>query len=85
LISDGIPGTEPVRGWIVNRSTGGLGLSASQPALEDSVLNVRVAVAPDAAPWTLVRVKSCIPATGRWILGCQFVETPPREVMLMFR
>jgi len=85
FISDGGPATEPVRGWIMNRSAGGLGLSSAQPALEGALLSVRIAIAPETIPWTFLQVKSCIPSTGRWILGCQFVETPPREVLLMFR
>jgi PilZ domain len=85
FIWDGNPGSEKARGWIVNRSTGGLGLSAAQPVPEGTFLNVRVAVAPDSVAWTPIQLKSCTPATGRWILGCQFVETPPRETLLMFR
>jgi hypothetical protein len=84
-IWDGNPANEPARGWIANRSAGGLGLSAAQPFFEGTLLSVRVTVAPDTVGWTRLQVKSCIPATGRWILGCQFVETPPREVLLMFR
>jgi len=82
---DEYPATEPTRGWIVNRSTGGLGLSAAQPALEGAILNVRLTVAPDTVPWCRVQIKGCNPSAGRWILNCQFVETPPREVLLMFR
>jgi hypothetical protein len=84
-IWDGNPAMEPARGWIVNRSAGGLGVSAAQPVLEGTVLSVRVAVAPDSLGWTQLQVKSCVPSTGRWMLGCQFLQTPPREVLLMFR
>jgi hypothetical protein len=79
------PLQQPVRGWIVNRSTGGLGLSAAQPVLEGTLLSVRISIAPDTVPWTRVQVKSCIPSAGRWILGCQFIEPPPQEILLMFR
>lgn len=85
LLWDEFPGDEPARGWIVNRSTGGLGLSAAQPALEGALLSVRITIAPETIPWTRVQVKGCTPSAGRWILNCQFVETPPREVLLMFR
>jgi PilZ domain len=85
LISDGNSAIEPSRGWIVNRSAGGLGLAAGQPVLEGTVLSVRVTVAPDSVGWTQLQVKSCVPSTGRWILGCQFRETPAREVLLLFR
>jgi hypothetical protein len=85
LIWDEYSATEPSRGWIMNRSTGGLGLSAARPSLEGALLSVRVAVAPDTVPWTRVQVKGCNPSAGRWILNCQFFETPLREVLLMFR
>ena len=85
LIWDEIVAGEPIRGWVANRSAGGLGLSAPQAALEGALLSVRIAIAPESIPVTRVQVKSCTPATGRWILGCQFLETPPREVLLMFR
>jgi hypothetical protein len=85
FIRDEYSGTEPARGWIVNRSVNGLGLSSTQPVAEGSRLSVRIATAPDTAPWTQLQVKSCIPQTGRWILGGQFVEPPPQEVLLMFR
>ncbi|HLJ94953.1 MAG TPA: hypothetical protein VKU02_17390 [Gemmataceae bacterium] len=85
LIWDEYTAGEPTRGWIMNRSTGGLGLSAARPSLEGALLNVRVAIAPDTVPWTRVQVKGCNPSTGRWILSCQFFETPSREVLLMFR
>jgi hypothetical protein len=85
LICDEYPANEPNRGWIVNRSGGGLGLSAARSALEGAFLSVRIAIAPDTAPWTRVQVKGCNLSSGRWILNCQFLETPPREVLLMFR
>ena len=85
LIWDGNPAIEPSRGWIVNRSAGGLGVSAGQPVLEGTALSVRVTAAPDSVGWTQLQVKSCVPSTGRWILGCQFLETPAREISLMFR
>ena len=44
LIWDEYPATQPTRGWIMNRSTGGLGLSAAQSTLEGAILSVRVGV-----------------------------------------
>ena len=76
---------QPARGWIVNRSTGGLGLSAAQPVLEGTLLSVRISIAPTTVPGTRLQVKNCIPSAGRWILSCQFVEPPPQEILLLFR
>jgi hypothetical protein len=85
LIWDEDPANPSARGWILNRSAGGLGLSWAQPVLEGTLLSVRVANAPESVPWTRLQVKGCTPATGRWMLSCQFIETPPQEVLLMFR
>jgi hypothetical protein len=85
LIWDDNTVDQPARGWIVNRSSGGLGLSAAQPVLEGMLLGVRISIAPESIPWTRLQVKSCIPSAGRWILGCQFVEPPPQEILLLFR
>jgi hypothetical protein len=84
-IWDGFAGTEPSRGWVVNRSPGGLGISAVQPATEGIVLQVRVAVAPDSMPWVMVVVRGCYPLAGRWILSCEFLQAPSKEILLLFR
>lgn len=85
FIWDGNPASEPARGWIVNRSTTGLGLSWAQPVAEGTQLQVRIAVAPETVPWTQLHIRYCIPQTGRWILGGEFVQPPPHDVLLMFR
>jgi hypothetical protein len=85
LILDGLVREEPVRGWVVNRSSGGLGLSAAESFLEGTILNVRIAIAPESVPWVRVIVKGCQPQSGRWFLSCQFVEIPPKEILLMFK
>jgi hypothetical protein len=85
LLWDGFPGTEPFRGWIVNRSPGGLGISSSQPAAVGTVFQVRVAIAPDSVPWVPVAVRGCYPLAGRWILSCEFIQPPSKEILLLFR
>src|SRR5437762_13368232 len=67
LIWDEIVPAQPTKGWVANRSAGGLGLSAPQPALEGAVLSVRIAAAPDTIPRTRVQVKSCTAVTGHWV------------------
>ena len=82
---DGYPGSEPGRGWIANRSEGGLGLTVLEPVMEGTVLNVRVTIAPETVPWVPLVVKHQHPLAGRWVLNCQLLGTPEREVLLMFR
>jgi hypothetical protein len=75
---------KPIRGWVVNRSQGGLGLSVPQPISLNTILHVRITHAPESIPWTALEVKSCYFKANRWLLGCQFAEAPEREVFLMF-
>ena len=85
LLWDGFPGTEPFRGWIVNRSPGGLGISSSQSVAAGTIFQVRVAIAPDSVPWIPVTVRGCYPLAGRWILSSEFVQPPSKDVLLLFR
>ncbi len=85
LIWDHMASAEPTRGWIMNRCAEGLGLSAAQPFAEGNILSVRIANVADTVPWVRVEVRSAQLQAGRWLLGCRFVETPAKEVLLMFR
>jgi hypothetical protein len=85
VLFSGLAGARPFGAWVMNRSTGGLGLSVPQPMEPGLFLHVRVTRAPDDVPWVTVEVKSCRPLAGRWILGCQYVEAPSKEVLLLFR
>jgi hypothetical protein len=85
LLWGGIAGTDPFRGWIVNRSPGGLGISSAQPVEVGTCFQVRVAIAPDCVPWVAVSVRGCYPLAGRWILSCEFVKVPSKEILLLFR
>jgi hypothetical protein len=84
LISDARARSEPVPGWVVDRSTGGLCLSVSDKLTPGTVLSVRTANAPEAIPWVQVEVKNCREAGSAYEVGCQFVRTPPWSVMLLF-
>ncbi len=85
LIWDQLTSAEPTRGWIMNRSPEGLGLSATQAFVEGTILSVRITSAADTVPSVQVEVRSCQLQAGRWLLGCRFVEMPSKEVLLMFR
>jgi hypothetical protein len=85
LITEVNRSVEPLPGWTINRSVGGLGLSLPEAIPNGTVIKVRVAVAPDSIPWTDMVVCGCNALAGRWILNCQFVSPPPDEVRLLFR
>jgi hypothetical protein len=74
----------PMKGYVVNRSVGGLGLLSEIPMDVEAQLAVRPTNAPHMAPWVEVVVKVCNASRPGWEIGCQFVKTPPWAVLLMF-
>ncbi len=72
-------------GWVRDRSAGGLGLTTEKPLEVGSWLRVRPTSVPDDVPWVDVMVRHCRPQGAKWVLGCQFVEPPPHELLLLFR
>jgi hypothetical protein len=70
--------------WVKNRSTGGLGLSVSEPLPVGSQLRLRPTLAPEGIPWVHVEVKHCRPLLGRWMVGCQFIDPVSDEVLALF-
>jgi hypothetical protein len=85
LIATDLTGVQSIRGWVRDRSSTGLGLSCSQEVQPGTILYVRAAFVTDDLPWIAIAVKHCQLLTGRWILGCEFVEPPPKEMLLLFR
>jgi hypothetical protein len=83
LLRDANP--EPLRGWVMDRSSGGLGISSPAPVAVGALLYVRVALVPEGVPWVAVEVKHCRPRANRWLIGCQLLEAPSKEVLLLFR
>jgi hypothetical protein len=66
---------EPIRGFVLDRSPGGLGLSLPEAVEVDTVVRVRpdgLAHGPDK--WHAVRVIHCHRDRVRWRVGCQFLE-----------
>jgi hypothetical protein len=74
----------PVRGFVTDRSNGGLCLLVDQGFEVGMKLHVRPANAPTITPWTEVEVKSSRQTPKGWQVGCQFVRTPPWALLLMF-
>jgi hypothetical protein len=71
-------------GWVVDRSSGGLGLVLERPLPVECVINVRSANAPPEAPWVQLRVRHCRPLKGTYQVGCQFQTEQSWRVLLMF-
>ncbi len=74
----------PLHGWVVDRSTGGLCLSAEREFQEGVTLELRPVTAPEITPWTEVTVRTVRRGADHWQVGCQFVRTPPWAMLLMF-
>jgi hypothetical protein len=84
LVTPGATDGPAARAWVVDRSMGGVCLSALDAVAQGTVLKMRALNAPPATPWVEVEVKSCRQAKDGWELGCQFIKTPPWAVMLLF-
>ena len=71
-------------GLAIDASIGGLKLLTREPLGRGTILRVRNVKAPHSVPSVEVRVKSCRPQQSMWVVGTQFLHTPPSDVMLHF-
>ena len=76
------PNKEPLQGWVVDRSVGGLCLTLEQQVKEGEVWHVKPRNAPPSIPWTPIEVRTCKAEEGSWKVGCRFLQTPQWNVML---
>ena len=84
FIADPQKTEEPQRGWVVDRSAGGLCVALDNPVDSGSNLRIRVCNAAVTVPWAEVEVKSCRKDGNQWEAGCQFVVTPSYNVLMLF-
>jgi hypothetical protein len=84
LIAQGDEKEQQYEGWVVDRSVGGLCLSVAAPVAENTILSVRALNAPEQIPWVKLEVKRCQATRDNYELGCQFVNTPTWNVLLLF-
>jgi serine/threonine protein kinase len=84
LVTDGLAPEEPLRGWIVDRSAGGLGLLLCEALEIGTVVRVRPDRPDVPSRWVSVRVVHCRPERVRWRIGCQFVQPPGWDVLTSF-
>jgi hypothetical protein len=81
-----VPGQDqPIEAWVVNRSSGGLCITVSQPVSAGTVLRVVLQKGEQDPPKVEVRVKWCRAENKHsWDLGCRFVQIPPANVLARF-
>jgi len=73
----------PLTGWVVDRSMGGLCLTLPTQVDTGTFLSIMPINNP-ASPWVDVEVRSSRKISEGFEVGCQFVRTPPWAVLLMF-
>ena len=73
-----------LRGWVIDRSVGGLCILAEDAITEGTVVRLRPRSAGDTVPWTEVTVRSCRKDGTHYELGCQFHRTPNWNLLLQF-
>ena len=81
------PDVEPLvtdEGLVLDRSMGGLCFAAHHPFVEGAVLFVRALDVPPGSPWVGVTVRNCRDCGDHVLIGCEFLETLPWNVLLLF-
>jgi hypothetical protein len=75
---------DPVRGLVVNRSTGGLAILLQQEVPAGNPIAVRSVEAPLSVPFITLEVCHCLKAGRLFLVGCQFCEEVPWTVRVWF-
>jgi len=75
---------EPVLGWVVDRSMGGLCLNVETQLSEGTTLYIRPRKAQKTAPWLAIEIRSCRPDGPVWEVGCRFLKPPQWNDLLLF-
>lgn len=84
VITDPMMPEERFEGWVLDRSVGGLCLSSPRAFPVDAYLSIRAANAPNAIPSVRVKVRHHRKYDGRFSIGCQYAESYPWSVLLLF-
>jgi hypothetical protein len=74
----------PLRGWVLDRSMGGVCLQVAAELDAGVQLAVLPVNAPTTTPWVDIEVRSCRAVHDRFELGCRFVKTPAWSILLLF-
>jgi hypothetical protein len=75
---------EPLRGYVLNRSLGGLALHLPKALPSRAGLMLRAEHAPLRVTDVHVEVRHCTRAGNGWLIGVSFLSTPPADVLLTF-
>lgn len=65
---------DPLNGWVLNRSTGGLGILVEEPLEVGVLMQIRPANSTSTSTWVQVRVIHCTPERSSWCVGFQFTQ-----------
>ena len=76
--------SEPYRGWIVDRAANGLCLELDSAKEPGAILQLKPAEAPPATAWIPAEVRYCLAKGNVYYVGCQFLQTPPGNVLPLF-
>ena len=81
-----LPGetSNPVKGVVLNRSVGGLGILVGDAYPVGTTMCVRPLAASEMTPWVEVGVRTCRKRGGDWEVGVQFQKLPPYATMVQF-
>jgi hypothetical protein len=66
----------PLRGVVINRSTGGLAILVDDAYAMGTQLTVRAVHAPAGVDWIAIEVKNCRAAGKNHVIGCSYPESP---------
>jgi len=77
-------GGRPVEGSVVDRSLKSLGILIHRPFTRGTLLNVRPHEAHGETACVQVEVRNCRQKGKQWLVGCQFLRTPPANVLILF-
>ncbi len=72
------------QGLVLDRSRGGLRILVPKAVEVGTTLRVRAPHAPDPKAWVETKIVWCASADGKYQAGCEFVATPPWNVLLLF-
>jgi hypothetical protein len=71
-------------GYVLDRSTGGIRVAMESALAPGCSLQVKAENAPPETPWVTVIVRSCKKGDKFFEHGCEFENTPPWNVLLLF-
>ncbi len=74
------------KGYVVDRSTGGLGLMLPKEIAGGTIVLVRSEASGDVFPWVQLEIRHCrvTEEEGRWFAGCQFTRPLAWSVLFQF-